>query len=40
MMTGSDEVNPPHAQQLIINKEAVSLTSSLWYIILALTGLS
>lgn len=39
-MTGSNEVDPPHTQQLIINKEAVSLTSSLWYIILALTGLS
>lgn len=39
-MTGSDEVDPPHAQQLIINKETVSLTSSLQCIILALTGLS
>lgn len=39
-MTESDEVDPPHAQQLIINKEVVSLTSSLWCIILALTGLS
>ena len=39
-MTGSDEVDPPHAQQLIINKEAVSLTSSLCRIILALAGAS
>lgn len=39
-MTRSDEVDPPPTQQLIINKEAVSLTSSLWRIILALAGLS
>lgn len=39
-MTGSDDVDPPHAQQIIINKEVVSLTSSLWHVILALTVLS
>lgn len=30
-MPGSYEVDPPHEQQLIINKEAVSLTSSLMH---------
>lgn len=39
-MTGSSEVDLPHAQQIIINKEVVSLTSSLWHIILSLTVLS
>lgn len=39
-MIGSDEVDPPHAQPIIINKEVVSLTSWLRHIILLPTVLS
>lgn len=39
-MIGSDEVDPPHAQPIIMNKEVVSLTSWLRHIILLPTVLS
>lgn len=39
-MIGSDEVDPSHAQQIIINKEVVSLTFWLWHVIFSPTARS